>query len=265
MWRAAKMLDDLPLSLRVIREAHQILLSGVRGEGKSSGEFRRVPNWIGPPGGSIDGARFAPPGAEMLDDAMTVWERYMHEDPHDRLVQLAILHAEFEALHPFLDGNGRLGRMLVPLFLWQNEIIRAPVFYISAYFEAHRDAYYHGLMAVSRDDDWTGWCRFFLQAVQTQAEENLAKAQAIMDLYDSMKERFREATHSQYATSALDWMFVRPIFKSTDFVRGSAIPKPTAQRVLRTLRENGILTVVFQGRGRRHTVLTFPRLMDIVK
>jgi len=265
MWRAATLLEDLPLSLRVIREAHQILLSGVRGEGKSPGEFRRVPNLIGPPGCSIEGARFVPPGAEMLVDAMTVRERYMHEEPHDRLVQLAILHAEFEALHPFLDGNGRLGRMLVPLFLWQSGLIRAPVFYISAYFEAHREAYYHGLMAVSSDDDWTGWCRFFLQAVQAQAEENLAKAQAIVDLYDAMKERVRRATRSQYATNALDWIFARPVFRSTDFVSRSAIPKPTAQRFLKALRENGILDVIFQGRGRRPTVLTFRHLMDIVK
>ena len=113
-----------------------------------------------------------------LPDAMSAWERYAHDDAPDRLVQLAILHAEFEALHPFLDGNGRLGRMLVPLFLWQSGLIRQPMFYISAYFEARRDAYYDGLLAVSRDDDWTGWCRFFLEAIRTQAEDNLAKAQA---------------------------------------------------------------------------------------
>ena len=110
---------------------------------------------------------------------MSAWERYIHEDTPDRLVQLAVLHAEFEALHPFLDGNGRLGRMLVPLFLWQHSLIRAPMFYISAYFEARRDSYYDGLLAVSRDDDWTGWCRFFLEAVRAQAEENLAKTQGI--------------------------------------------------------------------------------------
>ena len=113
-----------------------MLLSGVRGEGSGPGKYRRMANWIGPPGCGIEEARFVPPGAETLLDAMTAWERYMHQDAPDRLVQLAILHAEFEALHPFLDGNGRLGRMLVPLFLWQNNLIRAPVFYISAYFEA---------------------------------------------------------------------------------------------------------------------------------
>ena len=112
----------------------------------------------------------------MLPDAMCAWERYRHEDASDRLVQLAIRHAELEALHPFLDDNGRLGRMLVPLFLRQIDLLRVPLFYISAYFETHRSAYYDGLLAVSRDDDWTGWRPFFLEAVQAQAEDNLEKA-----------------------------------------------------------------------------------------
>ncbi len=120
MRMAEKMLEDLPLSQRVIREAHKVLLSGVCGHGKSPGEYRRIPNWIGPPGCTIDEARFVPISADKLPDAMSRWERYVHDDAADRLVQLALLHAEFEAMHPFLDGNGRLGRMLVPLFMWQN-------------------------------------------------------------------------------------------------------------------------------------------------
>lgn len=105
---------------------------------------------------------------------MSAWERYAHADAPDRLVQVAVLHAEFEALHPFLDGNGRIGRMLVPLFMWQAGLIHRPMFYISAYFEARRDEYYERLLAVLRDDDWIGWCRFFLEAVRAQAEDNLA-------------------------------------------------------------------------------------------
>ena len=127
---------------------------------------------------------------------MSAWERYLHEDAPDRLVQLAILHAEFEALHPFLDGNGRLGRMLAPLFLWQKGLISRPMFYISAWLEAHRDEYYDRLLAVSRDDDWTGWCGFFLEAVRTQAEENLRLTQAILHLYDELKLRLPAMTRS---------------------------------------------------------------------
>ena len=115
MWHAIDMLKDLPLCQRVIKEAHQILLSGVRGHGKAPGEYRKTSNWIGPPGCSIDEAKFVPISADKLPDAMSQWEKYIHDDYTDRLVQLAFIHAEFEALHPFLDGNGRLGRMCVPL------------------------------------------------------------------------------------------------------------------------------------------------------
>ena len=150
MRHAEEIMQELPLCMRVIREAHRILLAGVRGEGKSPGEYRRVPNWIGPSGCTIDEATFVPVAAGKLPEAMGAWESYIHREAPDRLVQLAILHAEFEALHPFLDGNGRLGRMLVPLFLWRSGLIRAPRFYVSAYLEARRDAYYDGLLAVSR-------------------------------------------------------------------------------------------------------------------
>ena len=265
MRHAENMLTDLPLSLRVIREAHQVLLSGGRGKGKSPGEYRRVPNWIGPPGCTLDQAKFVPIGADKLPDAMSVWERNIHRDAPDPLVQLAILHAEFEALHPFLDGNGRIGRMLVPLFMWRAGLIRAPRFYISAYFEAHRDAYYDGLLAVSRDDDWTGWCRFFLEAVQVQAEDSLAKAQGIIDLYDRMKERVTELTRSQYAIRALDWIFAYPIFPSSHFVSGAGIPESTARRFLRILREGEILKLVSLGRGRRASMLFFPALLNIAE
>ena len=265
MRHAENMLRELPLSLRVIREAHRVLLSGGRGEGKAPGEYRRVPNWIGPPGCTIDEARFVPIGAGKLREAMGAWECNIHRDAPDPLVQLAILHAEFEALHPFLDGNGRLGRMLVPLFMWRTGLIRAPRFYISAYFEARRDAYYDGLLAVSRDDDWTGWCRFFLEAVRVQAEDNQVKAQGIIDLYDRMKERVTELTHSQYAIRALDWIFAYPIFSSPDFVRDAGIPDSTARRFLGAMQEGEILQLVSLGRGRRGRILIFPELLNITE
>src|SRR5690554_4921532 len=131
---AESMLKTFPLSQRVIRETHEVLMSGVRGTNKSPGEYRKIPNWIGPHGCTIDSARFVPISADKLPDGMSALEKYIHAEEPDMLVQLAVLHAEFEALHPFLDGNGRLGRMLVPLFLWQRSLIKAPMFYISAFF-----------------------------------------------------------------------------------------------------------------------------------
>ncbi len=265
MREAERMLETLPLCQRVVREAHRILLSGVRGENKSLGDYRRIPNWIGPPGCTVEQATFVPIGADKLPAAMSAWEHYLNQDAPDRLVQLAILHAEFEALHPFLDGNGRLGRMLVPLFLWQCGLISQPMFYISAYFEARRNAYYDGLLAVSQDDAWTDWCRFFLQAVRVQAEENLEKARGILDLYEGMKGPVAGITRSQYAIHALDWIFEHPIFNSSGFASSAKIPSRTARRMLTKLREHEILRVIKPANGRRGTILVFPDLLNIAK
>lgn len=265
MRRAEEMLQKLPLCQRVVREAHRVLLSGVQGEGKSPGSYRRIPNWIGPPGCTVEKATFVPIGAERLPAAMDAWERYIHADVPDQLVQLAVLHAEFESLHPFLDGNGRLGRMLVPLFLSECGLIGQPMFYISAYFEARRDEYYEGLLAVSRDDEWTGWCRFFLKAVHAQAEENLAKARDILDLYEKMKGRVADVTRSQYAIRTLDWIFEYPIFNSARFSANAAIPARTARRLLAKLADHGVLRVLHPPNGRRGTILVFPDLLNVAE
>ena len=262
---ATHALATLPLSGRVIREAHAVLLEGVRGQNKAPGEFRRTPVWIGPHGCGIEDAHFVPLSAEKLPDAMGRWEKYLHSEQPDRLVQLALLHVEFEALHPFLDGNGRLGRMLIPLFLWQAGLIQQPMFYISAYFEENRDEYYDRLLAVSRDGDWSAWCRFFLQAVQAQAVDNLEKAKSILDLYGDMKRRVVEMTRSQFGVHALDWIFGQPVFRSSDFVARAGIPRASARRLLRVLQTEGVLKIVFAGSGRRAAVLAFPALLNIAE
>ena len=262
---AAKMLQDVPLSMRVVLEAHRVLLDGVRGRNKGPGELRRIPNWIGRPGSTMANATYVPIGADQLPRAMSRWERYIHEDAPDRLIQLAILHAEFEALHPFLDGNGRLGRMLVPLFLWQHGLIRQPVFYISGYFEARRESYYEGLLAVSRDDNWTGWCQLFLEAVRFQAEDNLTKAQGILDLYEKTTRRLNVLTRSPNAMDALRWLFGRPIFRSADFAATAGLPRRTAQRLLGVLHEEGILRQITTGNGRRATIFGFPALLNLAE
>jgi len=265
MRAATESLKSLPLCQRIVLESHRILLNSVRGHGKSPGQYRKIPNWIGSAGCTIEEARYVPIDAEKLPQAMSDWEKYIHENAPDKLLQLAILHAEFEALHPFLDGNGRLGRMLIPLFLYQAKIIQQPMFYISAYLESHRDEYYERLLAVSRDNDWTGWCAFFLRVIRIQAEENMAKAQAILDLYHRMKGQFADLTHSQYAIHALDWVFERPIFKSSDFVRSGSIPKPTAQRILNLLKDKEILREIEPGSGRRAATLAYTELLNIAE
>lgn len=259
---AVEALTTLPLSARVIRQAHAVLLDGVRGQNKAPGEFRRTPVWIGPPGCAVEQASFVPISAEKLPEAFGRWEQYLHTEQPDRLVQLAVLHAEFEALHPFLDGNGRLGRMVIPLFLWQTGLIRQPMFYISGFFEEHRDEYYDGLAAVSRDRDWSGWCRFFLQAAQAQAEDNLAKATAIFELYGEMRRRIADITRSPFGGAAVDWLFGRPVFSSSDFHASLASSERTARRLLDALLEADVLKVIEVGGGRRAAVVAFPALVN---
>ncbi len=265
MWEAERALANLPLCQRVIKQAHGILLDGVRGHGKAPGEYRKNSNWIGPPGCSIDEARFIPISSEKLPEAMGNWEKYIHSNEPDKLIQLGVLHAEFEALHPFLDGNGRLGRMLVPLYLTEQGLIQRPLFYISAYFEANRDEYYRRLLLISKDNDWTQWCKFFLHAVAEQAKENLEKTEAILELYEKKKSFIIELTHSQYGIHALDFIFSRPVFKATDFNSCDAIPAPTTKRIIRVLRDSGIIKTLRKASGRRSAIYIFPELLNIAE
>lgn len=258
-------MKTIPLSQRLIRDAHRVLMVGVRGENKTPGEYRRVPNWIGKPGCEQMQAKFVPPGAGDIPDLMSQWERYLHSDAPDRLVQLAVLHVEFEAIHPFLDGNGRLGRLLVPLFLVQKGLLSGPHFYISAYLEANRDEYYERLLAVSRDHDWTGWCEFFLRAIIKQAEANEGKARAILKLYRDKKDWIAMHTRSQHAVRALDWLFTRPVFQASELARTSGIPSGTANRILREVREVGMLKEIRAASGRRPAILAFSELLNITE
>ncbi len=265
MHATEEMLKQLPLAQRVIREAHQVLMRDVRGQDKAPGEYRRVPNWIGPPRCKIEDATYIPISADQLPRGMDRWERYIHEPADDKLVQLAILHAEFEALHPFLDGNGRLGRMIIPLFLFHAQILRRPIFYMSAYLEAQRDEYYSRLLAVSRDNDWTGWCDFFLTGLKAQADANLQKVRNILNLYETKKEKIAEATRSQYAIKTLDFIFKNPIFQVSQFVNNAGIPAPTAKRIVKVLREIETLAAVREASGSRSAVLVFRKLLNVTE
>ncbi|MDJ1184544.1 Fic family protein [Roseofilum casamattae] len=265
MMSAVELLNDLPLCQRVIKQAHTVLLERVRGHGRSPGEYRHIQNWIGPPGCSIDNARYIPISVDYLQKGLDKWEHFIHDDYPDKLVQLALIHAEFEALHPFLDGNGRLGRMCIPLFLYETGLIQSPMFYISAFFEANRDEYYERLLSISRNDDWTSWCAFFLRAVAEQAEENQTKARAMLNLYNELKSKVIDLTHSQYAIHVLDFIFARPIFKSSDFTNCKEVPTSTAKRILLLLRDNDILVTLRESSGRNPAIYAFSRLINIAE
>lgn len=251
-----------PITLPFVRQLHKILLSGVRGEDKSPGCFRLDQNWIGPYGCSIDEATFVPPSPVRLPEHLEAWKSYLMGEDIDVLVQTAVMHAQFELLHPFKDGNGRIGRLLIPLFLFQKQALSQPMFYLSSYLEANRDGYYRTLNGISKTGDWNGWIEFFLQAVAGQAEKNIESVNKIRGLYEEMKDKIQNATHSQFTVVVLDEIFRRPIFRTSDFVKATKIQRPTALGLLRQLKDAGILQELHSGTGRRPAVMEFPRLLN---
>ena len=260
---ATRMMGKLPLSERVLKAAHKRLMQGTRGLNKNPGQYRGIPVWIGNKGASIKEASYVPCPVEHLHKAMASWEKYINSEDMDPMVQLAIMHAEFEAIHPFLDGNGRVGRLLIPLFLQTKGLLDSPNFYLAEYLENHRAEYYQGLLAVSENSDWTGWCKFFLQAVINQVRFIFERVEKIHDLYQKRKEWMVEAVKSKYGTRALDWMFHNPIFTITEFVNEAGIPESTARRILIILRKKEFLVVFKEANGRRSTMLAFPELINI--
>ena len=258
-------LTDRPITLGFVREIHRNLLNSVRGQNKTPGEFRTDQNWIGRPGATREEATFVPPSPLQLHDHLEAWQRYVESDDIDFVLQTAVVHAQFELIHPFKDGNGRIGRLLIPLFLYRKKKLSQPMFYLSSYLEQNRDEYYQRLRDISGRGDWNGWIAFFMRAVTIQSKENISKVKASIQLYGEMKARVQEITHSQYSMNVLDFMFNRPIFRPTDFVNESGIHEPTAHGLLRQIRDAGILVELQPRSGRRPGVLCFPALLRIVE
>ena len=265
LYLAKDELQDRPLCLNLIKSIHQSLLGGVRGQYKSRGEFRETQNWIGKLNTPMEEATYVPPPPDCLLEHLSNWEKYCHYDEKDRLVQLAIIHAQFEIIHPFLDGNGRIGRILIPIFLLEKKVLSSPMFYISAYFEANRDEYYARLLAISEQSDWTGWIKFFLRAIIEQAAKNSQKAQDIMSLYNEMKEKIANLTHSRFAIQTLDFLFHRPIFTSSLFVADSQITKASVNRILKSLHKGDVIDTITEAKGRTAALYMFPELLAIIQ
>jgi Fic family protein len=262
---ASEGLRERPIRLGLITALHKELMDSVRGKDKEPGQFRKIQNWIGPYGCPIEDATFVPPNPLQLMDHLQAWEAYLNGNDFDPLAQAAIVHAQFEILHPFKDGNGRIGRLLIPLFLYSKGRLSSPMFYLSAYLEAHRVEYYARLAAVTAEGDWTGWIAFFLRAIAEQAGINIDRARAIMQLYETMKNRVREITHSQHSAQIVDALFDRPIFRISDFALRAGIPKPTIHALLRQLQEADVLKLIREGAGRRPAILGFPELLNVAE
>jgi len=262
---AKESIADRPIRLSLIRELHRVLMDSVRGANKEPGLFRKDQNWIGAPGCSIEEATFVPPNPLQLMDHLQAWEIYLGSDDIDPIVQTAIIHTQFELLHPFKDGNGRIGRLLIPLQLYSKGRLASPMFYLSAYLERHRDEYYARLRAISQDGDWTGWCAFFLHAVTVQAQQNGATLREIMGLYEATKLEVRDITHSPHSAHLVDALFDRPIFTAADIARRAGVPKPTVHKLIKSLLNEGVLETVREAAGSRPAILTFAELLNTLE
>jgi Fic family protein len=252
-----------PISEHLIRSAHGTLLGIGRGAHKNPGEYKAEQNYIGD-----DVTRkisFTPISPEQLQPAMAGLMAFTNSDQFPPIINIALAHVEFEALHPFNDGNGRIGRMLITLSLWKKGLISEPHFYISAFFEQNKAEYVERMRQVSKSEDWTGWCHFFLEAVAKQAEQNLQTALSIMNLYEEMKETFRQTLNSQWAPIAQDFIFGNPIFRNARFTGRSGIPKPTAIRLSRAMVEAGLLLELEPAAGSRSALFAFEPLMRIIR
>lgn len=262
---AEQQLKNRPLSLFLIRQMHKELMTSVRGVDKNPGEFRATQNWIGRIGTPIEHASFIPPEPSILQDYLNLFEKYINNDESDVLIQSAIIHAQFELLHPFLDGNGRIGRLLIPLFLYYKKVLSRPMFYLSSYLEKHREEYYKRLRDISDKNDWDGWIKFYLNAIAEQSKWNSLKVKEILDHYFKTRDYIVGRTHSQYAHQLLDALFDKPIFRSSDIQIKSNIPKQSLMPMLKSLQEDKVLRVVRPASGRMPAILVFEKLLEITE
>ena len=245
-------LQSLPFSLRLVREIHSRLMEGVRGERGTPGEFRRSQNWIGPPGCSLEDATFVPPPVHEMMEALDALERFLHE-PSDwpPLARLGLVHYQFEAIHPFLDGNGRIGRLLITLLLCAEGLLPEPLLYLSAYFESHRQAYYDLLLAVSREGAWDTWLVFFLRGMAVQAKDAVARAQRLQDLREQYREQFQAERAAGRLLQVVDLLFARPVTAMPQISGALGVNYATATRYIKRLEDAGILReITGQARNR---------------
>lgn len=255
-----KRLRTLPLCLRLVREVHEKLMRGVRGGYATPGEFRRSQNWIGSGTSTIETATYVPPPPEEMGDALAAWERFVNRrDAMPDLVQCALMHEYFESIHPFLDGNGRVGRLLITLFLIERGRLSQPLLYLSAYIEATRQDYYRGLQAVRCAGDWDGWVRYFLAGVTQTAAEGVRRAAGLAGLREKYRRKLREKPK---AAALLDALFVNPYLTVRHAAKLLKVSDPTAREAVKVLKGVGML-VETTGRGWNQVYLARPILRAI--
>jgi Fic family protein len=245
-------LRTLPISLRLIRELHQLLLEDVRGDAFGLGEFRRGQNWIGPPGASLSQALYVPPPFEEMLRALGDLERYLHAPSAlPPLVRLGLIHYQFEAIHPFADGNGRIGRLLIPLRLCAWGLLPEPLLYLSAYFEANRAAYYELLLAVSQRGAWDAWLHFFLQGVDDQAQDAVRRAERLQTLHQQYRGKVQDSRAAARLLRVVDLLFAQPLVTIRRVAQELGVSAQSATRYIEALADVGVLReITGQARNR---------------
>jgi len=254
-------LKDLPLSLRLVRELHRTLMKGVRGDRAAPGEFRRIQNWIGPPGATATDARFVPPPPSELAACLDAWERNLHERGLPPLLHVALLHYQFEAIHPFIDGNGRVGRLLITLFLIERGILPSPLLYLSAFFEASRRDYYDLLAGVSHRGEWEPWVLYFLRAIAHQAKDALRRVERIKGLREAWRRRLA-SRQTKTVMALVDRVTANPFVTINGAANDLGIAFTTAQRAIEALVAHRILRQTDD--ARRGRVYMAKSLLDIL-
>jgi Fic family protein len=238
-------LETLPLSLRLTREIHERLLRDVRGQDRNRGEFRRTQNWIGPAGCTLKDAAFVPPPPQKMRDALADLELFLHDESLPSLVHAAIAHAQFETIHPFLDGNGRVGRLLITFLLCHRRVLSQPLLYLSHYFKSHRQEYYDRLQAVRMDGRWEEWLGFFLQGVKEVATEANETARKILALREAHRTVLgAEGKASGNLLRALDVLFEHPVVTVRSMEKWLGVTFATANKIVNRLEELGLLTEI---------------------
>jgi Fic family protein len=262
MNEAIKRLADLPLSSRLIRETHAILMKGVRGRDKLPGEFRKSQNWIG--GASIKDAVFVPPAHASVPELMADLERFIHDDAHPfpEIMKAAIVHYQFETIHPFLDGNGRAGRLLIALYLVSKGVLKRPVLYLSDFFERNRTHYYDNLMRVRTHGDLAQWLRFFLVGVIETARAGIATLDAILKLQKRIEAQIEKlGSRAANGHRVLSALFRDPIVDAAKVARIAGVSAAPAYKLVADLERLGILREITGGRrGRTYVFEAYVKL-----
>ncbi len=257
-------LEKLPLSLRLIREMHERLLGGVRGENRTPGEFRRSQNWIGPPGCTLEDAVYVPPPVDEMKQALYDLEQYLHtKSTLPPLMRLALIHYQFEAIHPFLDGNGRIGRLLTTLLICTEGLLPQPLLYLSAFFERYRDDYYRLLLKVSQRGSWTEWMSFFLRAIEVQSKDAISRSDQLLRLWQDYRDKLQEARASSLLLQLVDELFAYPAITNSRVSQRLQITPRSSQLNIEKLVAAGILREV-TGKKRNRIYLA-PEVMKILE